>query len=206
MKPLLALSDEILALEADLERDGLTDDQREALVDAWLEAQGNAAEKLDNYAAWIESCEAMAEQRKYQAERIGKLAQADENRATKAKERLKAYFERHELKKFQTARFSLTLQRNGGKAPLILPETWEADPASAPEAFQQRIIKLDREAIREAVGTAAVGSIHELCPQCGERTDFDEGTEQAACLSCGWRGSVYSTIRLGERGSSIRIR
>src|SRR5262245_47257136 len=109
-KRLFDLSEEILALEALLDNDELTDEQRQVLVSTWLEVQGDVATKLDNTAAWVESLEAMAEQRKVQAERMRRLAQADENRANRLKEALKIYFRRHELTKFKTPRFTIGLQ------------------------------------------------------------------------------------------------
>jgi len=150
-KRLFDLSAEILDLEAQLENEELTDDQRQALVDEWLEAQGDVAKKLDNYAAWIESLETLAKQRRFHAERMRLLARADENRSERAKERLKIYFERHGHTKFKTPRFTISLQKSGGKAALHLPPGWEQDPTLAPEAFCKVDVRLDKEAIRQAV-------------------------------------------------------
>jgi hypothetical protein len=209
LKPLLALSDEILALEADLEREDLTDEQREALVDAWLEAQGDVKPKLDNYAGLIRELDARSEVRAAEARRLVALANADAKQAASLSARLKAYFERHELTKFQTSRFNLTLQGHGGKAPLVIPPAWESDPASAPEAFQRRTIQLDKDAIRSEVASAG-----KLCPTCGgDPGSILEPTDDAAadrhvivCQSCGWQGGPAELVRLGERGASIRIR
>lgn len=209
MKPLFALSDDILALEAELERENLTDEERQTLVDTWLDAQGDVKSKLDNYAALIEQYKANAELRQYHAERMAKLATADFQRAKELKARAKAYFERHELTRFQTTRFTLQLQKNGGKAPLIIPQAWESEPASAPEAFQQRTIQLDKAAIRSEVAFAG-----KLCPQCGtDPGSILEPADGAAaanhvivCQSCGWQGGPAELVRLGERGASIRIR
>lgn len=150
-KRLLDLSADILSLETQLDDEELTDEQRQSLVDAWLEAQGDVEAKLDNYAAWIESLDTLVEMRKYQSERMRRLAQSDENRAERARERLKLYFQRHDLTKFHTPRFTIALQKNGGKAPLLIPSEWDDDPANAPKAFQRPTIVLDRVAIREAI-------------------------------------------------------
>jgi len=150
-KRLFDLSDEILSLEEQLDNDELTDEERQVLVDAWLEAQGDVETKLDNYAAFIEALETYAEQRKYQAERMRRLAQADENRAKRLKEALKIYFRRHELTKFKTPRFTIALQKSGGKAPLVVPPSWEQEPELAPAPFRRVVTQLDREAIRQAV-------------------------------------------------------
>jgi hypothetical protein len=171
-KTLFNLSEEILELESQLDAEDLTDEQRADLVDRWLEAQGDAATKLDNYAGLIQELDGRATIRRLEAIRLDTLAKADERQIARLKERLKLYFERHGLKRFETERFKLALQGNGGQSPLIIPEEWEDDPANAPEAFQRRVIQLDKAAIREAIRN-------------------DEESHGA---------------RLGERGSSIRIR
>jgi hypothetical protein len=171
-KTLFNLSDEILALDAQLDDDQLTDEQRAELVDLWLETQEDAKAKLDNYAALIRELDARAEAREAEAKRLIALSLTDEHKAANLRARLKFYFERHELKQFETPRYKLTLQGNGGALPLVVPPEWEEDPANAPEAFQRQIIQLDKNAIREAIRN-------------------DEETHGA---------------RLGERGSSIRIR
>ncbi len=150
-KRLFDLSDEILSLEARLDDDDLTDEERQALVDQWLEAQGDVTAKLDNYAAFITSLESCAEQRKFQANRMRILAQADENRAKRLREALKIYFERHELTKFKTPRFTIALQANGGKRALTIPQSWEQEPALAPELFHKVVVELNRDTIRRVV-------------------------------------------------------
>ncbi len=169
---LFKLSDDIQYLEFLLNDDELTDEQRQNLVDCWLEAQGDAELKLDNYAALIQELDARSTARAIEARRLVALANADAAKMDNLLARLKLYFQRHELKTFETPRYKLTLAGHGGKVPLIVPEEWENDPAAAPEAFQRRVIQLDKDAIREAIRN-------------------DQETHGA---------------RLGERGSSIRIR
>lgn len=150
-KTLFNLSEEILALDAQLDAEDLTDDQRAELVDRWLETQEDAAIKLDNYAGLISELDARAEARAVEGKRLIALAYEDERRAANLRARLKLYFQRHELKKFETPRYKIALQQHGGQVPLIIPPEWESDPANAPEAFQKRIIQLDKNAIREAI-------------------------------------------------------
>lgn len=151
MKTLFNLSDEILKLEADLERDDLTDEQRVGLVDAWLEAQGDVVIKLDNYAAYIKQLEAQSAAREEEAHRLSLHAAADQHRANSLRARLKLYLETHGHTRFETVRFKLAVQMNGGKVPIIFPPEWETDPASAPEVFQRREIRLDKNAVRTAI-------------------------------------------------------
>jgi hypothetical protein len=206
-KRLFDLSDEIISLEAQFDDEELTDDERLALVDAWLEAQGDAAQKLDNYAAFIESLDTYAEQRQYQAERMKRLAQADENRAKRLREALKIYFRRHELTKFKTARFTIALQQNGGKAPLIVPPSWEQEPDLAPASFRKVVTQLDREAIRRAV--------EEFYKQAEFVTAKAADDQERRRLFADWierdelarkQKELIEGCAIGERGTSIRIR
>lgn len=151
MKNLFNLSDDIKRLEFDLERDDITDERRVELVDTWLEAQGDLVVKLDNYAAYIKELEALAAAREEEAHRLAVMAAANQNRANSLRARLKTFLEAHDYTRFETVRFKLTLQMNGGKAPIIVPPEWETDPASAPEAFQRREIRLDKNAVRTAI-------------------------------------------------------
>src|SRR5262249_5716745 len=150
-KRLFDLSEEILELEAQLENEELTEEERQGLVDKWLEAQGDVTQKLDECAAWIELLECMAEQRPFQSDRMHRLAQGDENRAERVRARLKVYFERHELTKFRTPRFTIALQANGGKRPLLVPNSWEQDATVAPAIFQRQRVELDKDSIRKMV-------------------------------------------------------
>jgi hypothetical protein len=206
-KNLLELSAEILDLEAQLDNEDLTDQERQELVDAWLEAQGDATKKLDNYAAWIESLDTMADQRKYQAERMRRLAKADENRAERARERLKLYFERHKLDRFKTPRFTISLQQNGGTAPLIFPPSWEQDPELAPASFRKVVTELNKTAIRQAVEDF-FKQAEMACAKAENDQDrrrlFKEWIERDESAN-----RMYELIQgcsIGERGFGIRIR
>ncbi|MBL8186558.1 MAG: siphovirus Gp157 family protein [Acidobacteria bacterium] len=151
MKSLFYLSEEIQALEAELEREDITDEQRVAFVDAWLATQGDLIVKLDNYAAYIKQLEALSAAREEEARRLAVMAAANQNRANSLRARLKTFLETHGYTRFETVRFKLAVQMNGGKVPIIVPPEWETDPASAPEAFQRREIRLDKNAIRTAI-------------------------------------------------------
>jgi hypothetical protein len=206
-KRLFDLSGEILALEAQLDDEELTDQQRHNLVHQWLEAQGDVAQKLDNYAAFIESLKTYAEQRKFQADRMRMLARADENRVERLRELLRLYFERHDLTKFKTARFTIALQTNGGKRAMTVPPSWEQDPTLAPEQFRKVKVELDTDAIRavvedfyrraEAVTTQAKNE--------GERRSlfkqWIESNPEVRAIK-----ELIEDCELAERGHSIRIR
>lgn len=142
------------------------DTQQQELIAQWFEQLGNERDtKLDAYAALINEMLARAEVRKAEAKRLLSLAATDENRARLLKERLQSFFETHDLKTVETSRYKLSLQRNGGKAPLVLKEG--LTPTQLPERFQKISIDADSAAIRKAL-------------EAGEQLDFatlgDRGT------------------------------
>lgn len=155
------------ALLEEIEGD-ISEPEVAAAIDEWLQETGTALEtKLDGYAALITERTAKAKARREEAERMTKLARADENLAARLKERLQFFFEEHGIEKRETARFKISLAQNGGKLPLIIDDV---SPDSLPDYYTKR--ELDRESIREAL----------------------EG------------GLPLNFARLGERGTSIRIR
>jgi hypothetical protein len=144
-RTLFDISEDFRALEDLL--DGDTPDLE--AITAWLDELGaERDQKLDGYARLIGEIEARAKFRKDEARRIAELARLDETKAQQLKDRLKLFFESHGLSSIHTARYRLTLAKNGGKAPLILDTP---DAEALPPRFQRVSIDLDREAIREAL-------------------------------------------------------
>lgn len=126
------------------------DTQQQELIAQWLEQMGEERDKkLDAYAALIIEMLARAEMRKAEALRMMQLAAADENRAQLLKDKLKCFFESHNLKIVETARYQLTLSKKGGKQPLILKEG--LSPTKLPECFQKVTVDYDTTAIRSAL-------------------------------------------------------
>jgi len=151
---LFKIADEIRALHDLLtELDGdVSDAQVEETVDQWLAQIGEQVEeKVDAYCVLIHEFEARANARHEESARIAKLGNADTGNAGRLKDRLKQFMEATGRLKIETPAFKLAIQKNGGVLPLIVPEDWEIEPARAPEAFQRRVIQLDKQAIREAL-------------------------------------------------------
>jgi len=154
MRSLFEISDDLLALEEMLALAGgeITEDEAGAALQDWFDTLGAERDtKIDNYAALIRELDARADAREVEAKRLMALAGSDANNVKRLKERLKLFFELHEIKKLDTPRFRISVQANGGKSPLVVPEMWEALPSTAPEAFHRRVIELDKQAIREAL-------------------------------------------------------
>lgn len=154
MRSLFQISDDLLALSDLLSDVGgeITDDEAGAALEKFFDELGEERDaKIDNYCALIRELEAHAEARWAEARRIRELSEADERNAERLKNRLKAFLDIQGIAKLETLRFKLSVQKNGGKARLIVPEQWEDEPSSAPERFHRRVIQLDKTAIREAI-------------------------------------------------------
>ena len=149
-RTLFSISDDLEKLNDLLDESCGDDAQQQELITQWFEQLGEERDrKLDGYAALITEMTARAEVRKAEAKRLIELAAVDENRARLLKDRLKWFFQTHNLKTIDTARYRLSLAKNGGKAPLILDET--VPVTQLPERFQKVSIDPDTTAIRDAL-------------------------------------------------------
>lgn len=166
-RTLFAIGDDLEKLNELL--DSVADDaQQQELIAQWFETLGEERDKkLDGYAALITEMTARAELRKSEAKRLQQLAAEDENRARLLKDRLKLFFELHELKAVQTSRYKLSLAKNGGRQPLILDES--VPVTQLPERFQKVSIDPDATAIRDAL-------------ERGEKLDFAHLAERGTSL------------------------
>jgi Gp157 protein len=154
MPTLFEIGAEIAALHDLLTETGgeLPDAEAEAVIDQWFAETDQALDKKVNGYVWlIREFEERGEARELAAKALMANAGTDLNQAKRLKARLKAFLEFQGLKKLETEHFKLTIAANGGALPLIVPEAWEHEPASAPERFHKVEIKLDTAAIREAI-------------------------------------------------------
>jgi flagellin-specific chaperone FliS len=154
MTTLIEISNELLALNAALDAlDGNVEQQTEELYQWFAELLEEAKEarnaKLDNYAALIRELESRATARKVEADRLLQRAKVDSNRAASLKLMLQEFFQCHDIKTIETARYRLTLANNGGKTPLIIDEGCAM--SQIPDKYTQVSIKPDLEAIRAAL-------------------------------------------------------
>ena len=118
-----------------------------------------------------------------EAARMAALATTDANKAKRLKERLKLYLEEVGLAKYETARFKLGIALTGGKLPLLLDE--EYLPSDLPAEFQRVTIEVDSDALRRFLEAP-----HEYPSNLMESEIQD----------------VLAHVRLGERGTHLRIR
>ncbi len=157
---LMSFYDRLEALGGDV-----TSPDIEQALDAWFEALSHERDdKLDNYAALIRELEARAKARKEEARRLADRARRDDEHAAFLKQRLLLFFQDHHLKTVETRRYRLTLQRSGGKTPVVL----KTDPEQLPTEFQRWKVNANLDAIREALEDGADLDFAEL----GERRHF----------------------------------
>jgi len=145
-------------IDAELDRiadafDRLSDGGEEADVLAAVEAyfgdlSNERDRKLDNYARFIGQRQAYAEYRDAEAKRLAALAKADLNAAKACKDRLHWLFVERGWSKIETPNFKFSIQKNGGKAPLLVDEV---DPLALASEFQQHTVSVNKEAVRAAL-------------------------------------------------------
>lgn len=147
---LFEISDELAAIEELLtENDGDISDAAGETLEAWFDQLTDARDaKIDDYCRLITMIRERAEARHREVMRLGALMDTDERAITRLKTALHNFMLERGVTKIETPLHKLTIANNGGKAPLIVPEEWQEDPASAPERYHRRVVKLDVEAIR----------------------------------------------------------
>lgn len=147
-RTLFNISDDLEKLNELLDETG-DDTQQQELISQWFSLLGEERDrKLDAYAALIAEMQARAEVRKAEAKRMMELAATDENRAKLLKDRLKLFFEKHELKTLETARYKLSIAKNSTRPLIVNPNV---AIAQLPEEYKKVSVELDTAAVREAL-------------------------------------------------------
>ncbi len=166
-RTLFDISQDLLAFYERLEDFGgdVSSPEVEREIDEWFARLGRERDqKLDNYAALIRELEERAKARREEARRLSDRSRRNAEHAAYLKQRLVLFFQEHHLKTIETRRYRLTVQRSGGKAPVVL----KTDPEALPEAFQRWKVSADLDAIREALESGADFDFAEL----GERSHY----------------------------------
>lgn len=168
MSTLYQISEDLLALEALLTETGgdVSDAEVEAAIVAWMaELSHDRDVKMDNYVSLMRELKAREVARMNEASRLQERAQIDAQAYDRLKDRLKEFFELHELKTVETKRFRITLANNGGKEPLSVDPDYENKPQMLPERFQKTTVEADHAKIREAVEAGEQWSFAKLLPR-----------------------------------------
>lgn len=147
-RTLFNISDDLEKLNELLDEIG-DDTQQQELIQEWFEQLGEERDrKLDAYAALIAEMQTRAEVRKAEAKRMLELATSDESRAKILKDKLKWFFEKHQLKTLETARYKLSVAKNSTRPLIVNPN---AAIAQLPEEYKKVSVELDTAAVREAL-------------------------------------------------------
>ena len=136
--------DELLTtLEGDI-----SDPAIEEAITEWIaEMDSDLKTKVDGYAAYVTELLALAAARKDEARRLKERATVNENAAKRLKERLLYALQERGIDKVETLRYTVTVAKNGGVAPLDV----QVAPEALPPRFQKVTIDADNKAIRAAI-------------------------------------------------------
>jgi mannitol-specific phosphotransferase system IIBC component len=163
MATLFEISDDMAALDELLNAEDLSDEAATALICQWAEENmQNLEAKADGYCALIRTMEARAKARKEEADRLSALRKRDENNSKRMKDRLKIVFDARQMKKLETQRFCLSIQKNGGVQAL------EVDPFAVdalPDDCKKIVVEPINERIRERIAAGEELSGCKLLPR-----------------------------------------
>jgi len=149
---LLDITDDMRALdELLIELDGdISDPAVMEVVDMWFaELDKNLLQKVDGYATYITELQWRAKARKEEADRLAGRARIDANNADYLKQRLHEALVSRGMTKLETARYKVTVCKNGGKQPLDIHE-----PEAVPQNLKRHIPERwepDADLIRDAI-------------------------------------------------------
>jgi hypothetical protein len=149
MPTIYEISEDMAALDALLaETGGEITPEAEAAFNAFeAELAANLHAKTDAYCALIAEIDARAAARKAEAKRLADRAKTDERTSDALRERLRFVWETRRLGKVETDRFTVSLAKNGGKAPLDVRCGVDELPAWAVK--RETVVTVDRDAIRQ---------------------------------------------------------
>jgi len=151
MRTLFRITEDLNALADMLTEAGgeISDDEQGSALESWFKELGEERDqKIDNYCRLIATVTARANARTEELARLGALVDTDENTIKRLKTALHNFMLEQGVTKIETPLHRLTIAKNGGKSPLVIPEAWRHDAATAPEQYHRRMIRLDVDAIR----------------------------------------------------------
>lgn len=169
MSSLYTLTEELIALDRLLVEAGgeVTEGTDGASLEDWLKKyEWQVGEKVDAYGGLIKNWEADIDGIKKEAERLVARAGVIGNKIKRLKEMAGLAMKMRGIRKIEGTLFTIALQKNGGKPPLIMIVE---DVAKLPEQFVKRTPAPDSEAIRaalalndpEAAKVARIGEVGE---------------------------------------------
>ena len=156
MPTIYDISEDMAALDALLAETGgeITPEAEAAFAAFESELAANLHAKTDAYCALIAEIDARSTARKAEAKRLADRAKIDERTADALRERLRWVWEQRGLGKIETDRFTVSLAKNGGKAPLDIRCGVEDLPSWAIKT--ETIARADNDAIRARLESGEV--------------------------------------------------
>ena len=147
-KTLFDLSDELLQLDEALSEISEADTEAfETVLQEYMNTlQDDLSNKLNGYCKYISELENRAEIRKNEAKRLLARSKVDENLENRLKEALKWFFRMHNLSKYETQLYRVSLCGNGGKLPIEILVPIEDLPAEY--IYQDFTYVVDMERLR----------------------------------------------------------
>ena len=115
----------------------------EALLYSMESIEGLYEDKIDGYAAVIRTLEAEVTAYKEESDRMANKAKVIRNNIARMKKAIQESMMQTGIRKIKGKRFTVAIQKNGGKAPFVL--TWD-NPNTLPDNLVER--KPNIEAIR----------------------------------------------------------
>lgn len=151
MSSLYALTEELLKLDHILAAAGgdLSVESDGATLEDWLKAyEWQVGEKVDAYGGLIKNWEADVEAIAAEAKRLRDRATVIENKIKRLKETAKLAMTMRGIRKLEGTLFTIAIQKNGGKPPLVMLVD---DLAKIPTKFLKNNPSVDSDAVRLAL-------------------------------------------------------
>lgn len=142
----------------------ITDPTASTAIEQWFsELDNGLQEKVDAYCSLIAEYEARAKVRQEEAERLANRARVDTEAARWLRQRMLLALGTRGMRKLETARFTVSVVRNGGKQPIDMHGEVPAD-----WCVTRTEVVPDRERIRAALEAGTALPFATLCER-GER-------------------------------------
>lgn len=149
-RSLYKLDGELDEIISALESGDFTDEEINAAIDAWFEANvDEITTKVDGYGYKMQETDNRDKFLRAEAEALRKMAAVEKKVHDTLEARLKAFLERTGRSSLPTAHFKPHIRGNGSVKPLVVSPEMEADPRLLPPQFWT--ITPNNEAIRKAL-------------------------------------------------------
>lgn len=151
MSSLYELTQDLVALDKLLEETGgdVSEGSGGATLEQWLKTyEWQLGEKIDAYGRLAKNWEADVVAIKEEAGRLAARAAVVSNKIRRLKEMAKFAMETRGVRKLEGTMFTIAIQKNGGKPPMVMIVE---DIAKIPDKFVKRTPSVDGEALRAAL-------------------------------------------------------